>query len=830
MNKELSDNTMLSHFRIVSKLGAGGMGEVYLAEDTRLDRKVALKLLPAEFTQDEDRVQRFIQEAKAASALNHPNIITIHEIGQAEGAHFMATEFIDGHTLRQHVASGKLTLQAALEIAIQTASALVAAHEAGIVHRDIKPENVMLRRDGILKVLDFGLAKLTERQTPAAIDVDAATRAKVITEPGAVMGTPQYMSPEQARGQKVDQRTDIFSLGVVLYEMIAGRSPFDGVNALDVISAILQKEPQPLTTQATEPPSELQRIVSKTLRKNRDERYQTARDLLNDLKDLKEELSFAAKHVRAGQTERNQTVTVLADAVPTDARAALPTTSSAKIILGEIKRHKLGLALTLGLLLAAVAALSYFVLLARPDSGPIDSLAVLPFQNRSAGADSEYLSDGLAESLIYRLSQLPHLKVSPTSSVFRYKGKETDPQTIGRELGVDAVMTGRIAQRGENLTISVELVDVRNHQTLWGEQYERRLSELLATQREIAAEITNKLQLKLSGTDQTKVAKNYTANPEAYQLYLKGRFYWNKRGEENLRKAIEQFKAATEKDPHFALAYVGLADSLSVLLYYTRASESEVISQAKAYAERALEIDASLAETHASLGLINRYSWQWAEAEKELKRAIELNPNYATARHWYSRHLRTLGRYTEALAQIKQAHEADPLSLVISVNLAESLVEHGDLNGAIEQCRLIIELDPNFWAAYENLAFAYLKLGRKDEALTQAQKAVELSNRAIVSLKSLGYVQAMAGKRNEALAVVRELEERYAKQQADGRDIAVVYAGLGEKDQAFAWLEKDFQARGSSLADIRLETAFDSLRDDSRYKDLARRIGLPELK
>ncbi len=410
----------------------------------------------------------------------------------------------------------------------------------------------------------------------------------------------------------------------------------------------------------------------------------------------------------------------------------------------------------------------------------------------------------------------------------RYKGKDMDVKAVARELGVSAVMTGRITQRSESLTISVELVDGRNNKLIWGEQYDRKMSDLLATQREIASTVAEKLQLKLAGEATRGVTKRYTDNNEAYQLYLKGRYQWNKRTPEDIRKAIEHFKVAAEKDPNFALAHVGLADAHIVLLYYTRKPEAELIPVAKAHATRALDIDGSLAEAHASLGIIYEFTWDWTESEKAYKRAIELNPNYATARHWYSRYLRAVGRYEEGFAEIRKAYELDPLSLPISDNVAESLLEQGDISGAIEQCKRGIEIEAEWWAAHRTLASAYLLQGRSNEALQEAQRAVDRNNRTSVSLKTLGYVQAVSGKRNEALATIRELKERHAKHEADGRDIAVVYAGLGEKDQVFAWLEKDYQVRRHSLAELRLETPFNSLRTDPRFKDLLRRMGLPQ--
>jgi TolB-like protein/Flp pilus assembly protein TadD len=461
-------------------------------------------------------------------------------------------------------------------------------------------------------------------------------------------------------------------------------------------------------------------------------------------------------------------------------------------------------------------------------NGTISSIAVLPFENRSGNADSEYLSDGLAESLIYRLSQIPDLKVSPTSSVFRYKGKETDPQVMARELGVDSIMTGRITARGDSLTISVNLVDTRSGKSLWGEQYERKLSDLLATQREIAAEITNKLQLKLSGAGEQKLAKSYTDNNEAYQLYLKGRFFWNKRDEENLRKAIEQFRAAADKDPHFALALVGLADSYSVLPYYSTDASSDVLPQAKVFATRALEIDNSLGEAHASLGYVHFQLWNWSEAEKSFVRAIDLNPGYGSAHRWYAQLLQSLGRHDEAEKGYKRAVELEPVSLVAHNNLAELYYRKGDVSAAGSQFQRAIELDPNWYFARMNLAQLLSNQGRNVEAVAEAEKSVELSKRQNIPLGILGYVYARAGRKGDALQIVEELKERYQKQQAGGLDLARVFTGLNDKDQAFVWLEKEFQSRNQKMPIWFGIGIFDPLRDDPRYGDLLKRMNLPE--
>lgn len=811
------------------------MGAVYLAEDVELDRQVALKVLLPEVAENEDRLRRFVQEAKAASALNHPNILTVYEIGTVENSRFIATELIKGHTLNERLRNEPLTLREKLDVALQVSAALSAAHGAGIVHRDIKPDNIMLRDDGLVKVLDFGLAKLTSTPDVASSRSEAPTQ-RPLTNPGVVMGTVSYMSPEQARGKVVDARSDIWSLGVVLYETLTGRTPFAGESMNDSIAAILTKDPAPLSADT---PAELQRIVRKTLQKNVDERYQTVKDLQLDLKNLKRELEFSEQlersqvpnsvnsaNVTGGQPAENATA-VQSNAALTQGSLAQQHQSSAEYIVSEIKNHKLVVAAILMVLLVVLVGGGYWFWKSRAvGTDQINSIAVLPFENRSGNPDSEYLSDGLAESLIYRLSQLPNLKVSPTSSVLRYKGKEVDVQKIAAELGVSAVMSGRLVQRGDNLTISVELIDARKNQVLWGEQFERKTSELLTTQREIATAITQKLQLKLPGTESTGLTKRYTNDNEAYQLYLKGRFYWNRRTAETIQKAIEHFKAAAEKDPGFALAYAGLADCYAISSTYARARASESLPLARSNAQKAIELDNSLAEPHATLIIINHLEWKLAEGEAEAKRAIELNPNYATAHHWYSRLLRSLNRNDEAWAEIKRANDLDPLSLVIINNIAEQYIDRGDLKSAIEECQRVIDLDSNFWAGHLTFGIALVKLGRYDEALGAGQRSMQLTKRSNASLAFIGHVYGRMGKRAEAEGVIKELEERYAKQEADARDLAVVYAGLNDKDQAFNWLEKAFADHSTFLVILRLEPSLDPLKSDPRWNELLKRVGI----
>ncbi|MFL6276525.1 MAG: protein kinase domain-containing protein [Blastocatellia bacterium] len=826
----------VAHYRILKKLGAGGMGEVYLAEDTRLDRKVALKLLLPEFIANEDRLWRFVLEAKAAAALSHPNIAHIYEVGEANGAHYIAMEFIDGDTLTTSAQRDKYSLGTLLKYLSQVAEGLAKAHAAAIVHRDLKPDNIMITRDGYAKILDFGLAKLIETRSSAITSEDAATAmmpAQPLSAAGAVMGTIGYMSPEQAQGKPVDQRSDIFSFGCILFEAVTGRRPFEGDSAIDTLHKIIYSAPAPVKDFNPDAPTDLQRVIRRCLEKDPEKRYQSIRDVGIELEDVRREIesdpqasnSVPPRDAPATSVPVSQTVSGQRNTATSDFRPSPP--SSAEYIVTGIQRHKLAAVVALLVMVgAAVAAGLYFS--ARSRGAAIESIAVLPFENRSKDADTDYLSDGLAESLIYRLSQLPNLKVSPTSSVFRYKGKETDAQKIGNELGVNAVMTGRILQRGENLTISVELIDVRNNKLLWGEQYERKTSELLATQRDIAAEIAHKLQLKLSGDVEQRLEKSYTSSNEAYQLYLKGRFYWNKRDEENLRKAIEQFKAAADRDPNYALAFVGLADCYVVLPLYSSASSNEVLPQARAYAERALAIDDSLGEAHTSLGYVDRYLWNWAEAEKELKRGIELNPNYATAHKFYGNLLGDLGRIDEQVAEYKRAQELEPLSLIISINLAEVYLQAGDLKAAVGQCQRALDLDPNWYYARLQLSLGYLKQGRNAEAVAEAEKSVELSKRQSAPLGVLGYIYAQAGKRAEAMAVAEELKERYARRQANGYDLARVYVGLGDKDQAFTWLEKDYQSHAAALPSYLTFPPLDALRDDPRFKEMLKRMNLPE--
>jgi serine/threonine protein kinase/tetratricopeptide (TPR) repeat protein len=834
MNKELEANTNLSHYRIVSKIGSGGMGEVYLAQDTKLDRNVALKILPVDVASNRDRMERFIREAKSAAVLSHPNIAQIFEIGEHEGTHFIAMEFIDGITLGEKIHRERTELRKLLRYLQHAAEGLARAHAAGIVHRDLKPDNIMITRDGHAKVLDFGLAKLIEPQPMPAEDSSQVATAvmRQHSTPGTVMGTVGYMSPEQAQGKtkEIDQRSDIFSFGCILYEAVTGKRAFAGKDPIDSLNKIIREPVAPISDFRPDTPDHLQRIVRRCLAKDPEDRYQTIKDVAIELRELRGELADGAGVDTTVPPTKGETTTGTgAHSTSLESEAASTSLSthgsSAEYVITGIKKHKLAVAFAALLLVVVGVGLALF-LHARNTEVAIESIAVLPFENKSGNADSEYLSDGLAESLIYRLSQVPNLKVSPRSVVFRYKGKEIDPEKVGNELGVDAVMTGRMVQRGDSLTISVDLVDTRNNKTLWGEQYERKMSDMLATQREITTTITEKLQLKLSGEDKKGLTKRYTDNNEAYQLYLKGRFYWNKRTAENVRKAIQLLRSATEKDPNFALAYAGLADCYVVAPTYTGERASETMPQAKAYARKAIELDPMLAEPHASLGLATWFlDWDKDEAEKEFKRAIEVNPNYPTTHHFYSRFLRGLGRLDEGFKEIRRAEELDPLSLIFINNVAETYVDRGDLESALRECQRMREIDPNFWAAYQTLVWVRVKQGKYEEALVAAKKSMELSNRSNAALGHLGHVYGRLGRTTEAKAVIKELEEKFADQVADGQDLAVVYTGLDDKEKAFDWLEKAFRYRSFHLAGMKIEPLLDPLHADPRWRDLARRVG-----
>ena len=812
------------------------MGEVYLAKDKELGRNVAIKLLPEYFVLDRDRLGRFKQEARTASALNHPNVCVIYEISESEnGRPFIAMEYIDGVTLRQRLSSDRMGLAEAIETTIQVAEALVAAHAAGIAHRDIKPENIMLRRDGYVKVLDFGLAKLTEQKEA---DLEQSARTLMKTGAGVVMGTVSYMSPEQARALRVDARTDIWSLGVVLYEMLEGQPPFQGETASHIVVSILEHEPEPLVKGAPDSPAALERIVRKALAKNRDERYQTARELLADLKNLRRALEMQSG------TERSISPTLKAgDAVATAdqtghvtagdsaAQATLDevmASSSTVNVISRLQSHK-------ALIFAALVFAVVTILVAANYFGPkniatINSIAVLPLTNVGGDPNAEYLSDGVTESLIDSLSQLPNLAVKSRSSVFRYKGREIDPQTVGKELDVQAVLNGRVEQRGDALSINLELVDARNDNHIWGKQYNRKLTDILTIRAEVVREVSEKLRPRLTGAEEQRATRRYTQDTEAYQLYLKGRYYWNKRNPTGIKKSIEYYEQAIAKDPSYALAYSGLADSYIVAsgllsIVASGLSPEEKYSKAKAAARKALEIDDTLAEPHAALArALFEGDWKVAEAEKEYQQAIRISPNYATGHQFYALFLAGTGRSDEAIAEAQRAQSLDPISLTINASLGGVYLYAGKSDEALVQFQRIVEMDNGFVDGHEGLSRTYIAKGMDDEAVKESLNALTLAlgdSETVVALRKAYASSGVKGFWQKRLALATEqAKHNYVSPLL----FANLESMLGETDQALEWLERGYQERTPGLIYIRVGPTFLRLRSNPRLKDLVRRI------
>jgi serine/threonine-protein kinase len=811
ISNNLAPGKLLGHYRILEKLGSGGMGEVYLAEDMRLDRKVAIKFLNEEFSQDANKLKRFIQEAKAASALNHPNIITVYDVGEHDGVNFIATEFIDGKTLRERM-NERLTFDETLSILIQTAEAVSAAHHAGIVHRDIKPENIMIRPDGYVKVLDFGLAKLLD--TPVSAQSEPGDPTVLQTNPGMIIGTTNYMSPEQARGKEVDARTDIFSFGVVLYEMFSGTRPFEGETAGEVIGAILHNEPLPFESAKASP--EIEEIVGRCLRKDRNERYQSISDVLIDLKDVKQDLEFQYKPGKTISPEKEEAVTKILQATTADEIRQAKTNAS-----DPASKKFLAVGLAVLLLLAAVfLGYRYFT-----PSKQIESIAVMPFVNESGNADVEYLSDGMTEMLIGSLSQLPNLNVKARSSVFRYKGKDVSPRTIGNELSVQAVLLGRVIQRGEMLTLSLELVNAVTENVIWTQQYSRKQTDLVSLQSEIARDVSNKLKTKLTSVEEQTLAKTYTANAEAYQLYLKGRYFWYKFSPADHQKAFEYFNQAIGRDPNYALAYVGLADTYGASATNGWIVPREGYLKGKTAARKALEIDETLAQAHTSLGGLIMFSdFDWKTAEREYKRAEELDPNYVLTYELHSFLLSALGRPDEAIAKAQRGLEIDPLSALLSNDVAAAYYFARQYDQAIKQVQMTQEIEPGRPGSHIALGGIYDVKGMYEESIAEYQKAISLSERTSTILGLLGHAYAVSGKRNEAVKILNEMKEMSKQKYVSPYDLATVYVGLGEKDKALEQLNRAYEEQSGWIIYLNVEPVFDPLRAEPGFQDLLRRV------
>jgi eukaryotic-like serine/threonine-protein kinase len=766
---DLSVGSRIGHYEILARLGAGGMAEVYRARDLTLGRQVALKILPAALLGNKDRELRFRHEATTVSALNHPNIVTIFEIGSDQDVIYIALELVDGRNVRQLLSGGPLPIATTLKVGAQIAEGLAKAHEAGVVHRDLKPENVMVTEDGLVKILDFGVAKIGGS---AAAELEQfATATVAATRPGVVLGTAAYMSAEQARGAPVDFRSDQFSLGLMLYEMATGKHPFKRPTAVQTMAAIIDAPHEPLLSASSTAPIPFGWIVDRCLSKRPEDRYGSTRDLARDLQQIAAELSN-----------------------PSGWSIKPPKTRA------PAKRTK-----------------------------KIDSIAVLPFVNASGDADNDYLSDGLTETVINSLSKIDGLKVMSRTTVFRYKDRSIDTQDVGVALHVRGIVTGRVQVKGDTMQVSAELVDVADGTQIWGNEYLRSLTDLMSLQQTLADDIVSKLKLKSAARGKKAAARPQSASSEAYQLYLRGRFSWNKRTPDEIKRGMEYLERATHEDPTFALAYAGLADCYSVLAAgeFAIFPPRQVMPKARAAAQRAVELDESLAEAHCSLASVSFwFDWDWPLAERELTRAIEINPGYAPAHAWLAEYLSAMGRFDEALASAKRATDLDPLSTSIMWTLARVYNLRGEFDETIGEMQKSLQLEPQSLRPHYILAWAYYKTGQVQKAYDALEKTIAAAGDTPFRKGFLGHIYAATGRTDDARRMVQEMNEQAKSRFVSSFYIGIVHAALGAIDEAFACMDRAFEERASYMAYFNVTPFLDALKSDPRFDEMVARLGL----
>ncbi|HTL29254.1 MAG TPA: protein kinase [Tepidisphaeraceae bacterium] len=794
----LSAGTRLGPYEILGQIGAGGMGEVYRAHDTRLQRDVAIKVLPTSFSADPDRLRRFKGEARAASALNHPKILTIHDIGTHEGAPYLVSELLTGESLRDRLQDGALRSGTAVDVAIQVAEGLAAAHEQGIVHRDLKPENLFVLKDGRVKILDFGLAKLTRPESSRS-DQNGSFTGPVETESGIVMGTLGYMSPEQLRGNTADHRSDIFSLGAILYEMLTGRRAFSRSTPADMISAVLNEQP-PLISGTIEGLSpSLERVVRRCLEKEQEARFHSARDLA---------LALRESNLLPGVAQP-------IGLPPPPDRA---TTLYRRLFIGA-------LAIVVGSLIVAIIARS--ALLRRALTGGTDriaSLAVLPLTDLNGDPEQQYFVDGMTEALTTSLAQVRSLKVIARTSAVQYAGAKKPLREIAKELGVDAIVEGSVARAGNRVRVSAQLIQAKSETHLWAKSFERELVDVLALQSDVARAVAEQIAVSLTADEKSRLTTSAPVDVKAYEAYLLGRFFLDQGTEESLNKAKDQFTKALEIQNNYAAAYSGLASYYAILPFYSSLSPAEVFPKARATAEKSLQLDEGLAEAHASLAYIRAYyEWDWTAAEREFRRALELRPSYADAHFSFSRFLAAAGRMDEAVAEIRRAQNLDPRSLSLKANQALLAYFGGHYDDALKELHDVRELDPTLPLAHWGLGLTYEQKGMEKEAITALVKATSLSQ-SLNLQSSLGHAYAQFGRQAEAREILKMMKERSGQSYVPSYYFVLIHTALGETALAFEWLERTYQERSTVLAYVRIDPRLAPLRSDPRFSRLLARL------